>query len=551
MKRIAFFVVAAMLAITVRAAVDETFDFEGLTYRITSETDRTVAVERSFVSGDVIIPPVVTGNGTEYAVTSIGQAAFLSCMELVGISIPESVVSIGNSAFMNCFALESVTIPSAVTSIDAFAFFYCKGLKEITIPKSVAFIGDQAFAGCSSMTDIKVEDGNEYFSSYSGVLYDFQKSVLLRCPLAKRIFAMPPSVTSIGFSAFSGCTGIISINIPETVTSIGDYAFSGCSGLMFLHIPESVAFIGSGAFNLCSGLTEITLPNSLTSIKSDTFQDCSGLTFLHIPESVTFIGSRAFNQCSGLTEMVLPTSVTFIGSAAFNGCIALESVVIPEGVGRLDAGTFMGCERLTKIVVMNPTPPDVDPYTTDGAFDGVPADVVVYIPGGSLDDYRTADGWSWVGYEHFHEMGVIDITLNYDAIELKPGETADIAAIVEPDWDMTVEAERWSSSNAKVAALEWSGSTCRLTAVNPGEAVVYYTVIDGYGAPHTRSCAVTVSKMSAADEVAYGQDSANADVYTLQGVAVLRNADSGAISGLAPGIYIVRRGTAVTKVAVR
>ena len=99
----------------------------------------------------------------------------------------------------------------------------------------------------------------------------------------------------------------------------------------------SVTSIGDSAFRGCSGLTSITIPNSVTSIGSEAFQYCSGLTSVSIPNSVTSIGDYAFYGCSGLTSVSIPNSVTFISGAVFSGCSGLESIVIESGNSKYDS----------------------------------------------------------------------------------------------------------------------------------------------------------------------------------------------------------------------
>ena len=64
------------------------------------------------------------------------------------------------------------------------------------------------------------------------------------------------TVTSIGQSAFYGCTGLTSVVIPDSVKSIGAQAFRGCSGLTSVTIPDSVTSIGNAAFSGCSRLVD-------------------------------------------------------------------------------------------------------------------------------------------------------------------------------------------------------------------------------------------------------------------------------------------------------
>ena len=85
--------------------------------------------------------------------------------------------------------------------------------------------------------------------------------------------------------------------IPNSVTSIGESAFSRCSGLTSVTIPNSVTSIGYKAFTYCSGLTSVTIPNSVTKIDDYAFGDCSALTSVTVKnETPVKIYSSTFSN---------------------------------------------------------------------------------------------------------------------------------------------------------------------------------------------------------------------------------------------------------------
>ena len=108
---------------------------------------------------------------------------------------------------------------------------------------------------------------------------------------------------------------------------------------------NSVTSIGNSAFFGCSRLTSVTIPNSVTSIGNYAFENCSGLTGkLVIPDSVTIIEEEAFYNCSSLISIVIPDSVKNIGYGAFDGCINLTSVIIRGKRYRLQKVTNGKCK---------------------------------------------------------------------------------------------------------------------------------------------------------------------------------------------------------------
>ena len=405
MKKLVTFL---LLSVFAACACAQQFDYDGITYQISSETNKTCEVTSGEVSGNVTIPEIVIYKETQYTVssidtyaffrcdnlssiilpetiTSIGMFAFYECKNLTSISIPgklisieagtfsgcsslssislpESLISIEENAFNGCCNLSSITLPETLTSIGNHAFEGCSSLASIFIPHNINSIGERVFSGCYNLTVINVGEENKNYASIDGVLFSKDVETLLTYPEGKSgEYNVPEGVTSIEDYAFYGCRNLSLISFPESLSSIGKYAFSGCTSLNSLSLPEGLVSIPDGVFDGCSSLTSISLPQNLTSIGGLSFNDCSSLTSITLPATLTSINNWAFLQCSSLTEINVA-----IGNKHFESnegvlfskdlttliiCPGGKSndYTVPNGVNSIGDFAFFGCSDLTSI----------------------------------------------------------------------------------------------------------------------------------------------------------------------------------------------------------
>ncbi|MGO9202011.1 MAG: leucine-rich repeat domain-containing protein, partial [Limisphaerales bacterium] len=169
-------------------------------------------------------------------------------------------------------------------------------------------------------------------------------------------------VTSIGVLAFES-SGLSSVTIGTNVTSIGDSAFSGCTSLASATIPDSVTSIEDGAFFDCTSLTNVTIPQSVTSVGSSPFDACSSLTAITVnannPNYSSLNGvlfdkaKTTLIECPGgiAGGYTIPSSVSILQDYSFAYCTRLTEVTIPDGVSNIPDGAFEGCDGLTNVTI--------------------------------------------------------------------------------------------------------------------------------------------------------------------------------------------------------
>ena len=299
------------------------FRFRGMVHRLFMILFMAAFLPTTLFAYDFMVDGLcydINPNGNSVTITSANSS-------LSGaLVIPSSVSNDGNTY--------------SVTQIGALSLHGHSGLTSITIGRAVTSIGERAFYNCNGLTNIVVDPNNPVLDSRNNcnaVIETSTNKLIAGC----KTTVIPNTVTSIGYMALYGFSGLTSVSIPPSVTSIAISAFGNCSDLTNMVVESGNpvydsrnscnAIIETASNKLISGCKATIIPNTVSTIGSCAFFDCTELPSISIPNSVTTIADHAFTRCDKLTSITIPSSVSYIGEDALADCDRLTSIIVdPE-----------------------------------------------------------------------------------------------------------------------------------------------------------------------------------------------------------------------------
>lgn len=172
-------------------------------------------------------------------VKQIGNGAFLGCLGLKDICLPEGLTTVCDSAFHSCYNLSEVQLPGTLTSIGNYGFYYC-AFSGIDLPEGLHTIGSYAFALCKNLKTIR----------------------------------LPGSITMMKEATFNGCDALESITIlaatPPEVASAKDFLPENKFVTTILTVPENsmVAYRNHEVWGRFKNIVECN-PTAIHSLQKD------------------------------------------------------------------------------------------------------------------------------------------------------------------------------------------------------------------------------------------------------------------------------------------
>lgn len=478
-------------------------------------------------------------------ITIIGENAFSGCVNLAYIQhFPNALQKIKANAFKDA-PLISITIPVYVDEIGSGAFSGCNPkivywnadgssldpsnmnfgnrLEELYFGDEVKIIHPYLFKNQTKITKLYIPTGRIKTGAFMGCsglqslsfgigVTKFDGTAFKNCTNIAGALILPDALDTIPTGAFDNCAKITSVTIGKNVKKIS--GFQGCTGIKtvynFSYLSlvkhtggvDNPAYYADAVYNnmdkqgdfLFSGTslvgylgygTDITLPadykGTSYNIGGSAFLNATQLSSITLPDAIVEIGNSAFAGCTGLTNITLPNSITKVGDNSWDGCSGLTTITFGAGLQQLGKSALANCTNIQEIYCYAKSPSLA--YTN--TFTNVPATADLYIPGGSLPAYQTAQGWSY--FSNIIETNVVHtsgVTINPTTATIGKGQETCLYATITP-------------SNASYKTVEWTTSDNTVATVTNGvvygkkggTATITCTTTDG---GYSATCKVTV-----------------------------------------------------------
>lgn len=318
--------------------------------------------------------------------------------------IPYGTKTIGPAAFDDC-NLDTITIPPTVTKLDTEAF-QCSGLRDIYIPDTVKEIGYDCFRGSSEMEHIRLPNG----------ITDL-KGILSSCKKLKEL-DVPASVRRFDMSNISFCKSLERINFPDELEEITGTSIGGSSQgpLKELYLPKTLKSFPRGLFDYCAKIENFHLDpdNPYMQFVEGAIYSKDMRTLIAVSDSnrksftvadgVKEIGECVFFYFRNLEYVSLPDSLSHIGTKAFTDCACLRELRLSNRFEVIEARALDRCPNLQTLYLDTPIPPLLEGYKPHWRFAGESKNLVVKVPVGSLNAYKSADGWNQLNIEEIPLM---------------------------------------------------------------------------------------------------------------------------------------------------
>ena len=544
---------------------------------------------------DIVVPD---------AVSTIGDHAFYGCSNLASAYIAPSVRTIGDYAFYNTIT-SGLTLNEGLVAVgeQAFAAYANLNLPAIYMPSTLKSVGSGAFLNRTvakvNISDVAAWCGIDFADADANPLKSSTEKLFVNDEQVKSL-VIPAGTPEIRPYAFYNCTTLESVEPDEELLSIGTQAFFDCTGIKELTIPCNVAEIGSRAFsttnsynyklttltfvdgtspieiaddafrapqslvwgrpmecmNLATGsLRNLTIGNVAGEIPDAMFKGASYLNTLTLGSSITAIGNEAFRNCS-LSEVVLPPSVETIGDYAFAGNTNLALITMGHKVASIGDNAFNGCKAST-VSITAQTPPAA-PNTAFSNYSGS-----LYVQGEDAADAYYDAYTCWDRFDSHIMIEAEELRVEGETtLNGKPGDSYHLTATLYPE-NVTLPYIFWRSTNPDVATVTPDGVVTlhvdlkqyMALAANDSEVATCKIIAESlYADGPVAEVTVNNDNSSVDIIVGGGSDDSNGnidysapvEVYNLQGMKI-----SDTIENLNHGVYIVRQGRAVEKIAVK